>query len=406
MQLIADKIRNDIKPSLTLLIDAKAQSLKAQGHDIISLGVGELDFDTPDNIKEAAINAIKSGYTKYTPAGGIKQLKEAVITKMQRDNNLSYNLEEICVSSGAKQVIYNCLVASLNPNEEVIIVSPYWVSYPEMIKIAGGVPIVAKMDKKTNFCLDIDKIEQSITPRTKWIIINSPNNPSGIVYSYQELEALAKLLMQPKYQHVNILSDDIYEYFTYDQHKFYNILSIEKRLKDRCLIVNGVSKSYAMTGWRIGYGAGPALLIKAMMTVQSQSTSGACSISQFAALEALNGEQSFITLCKQTFLRRRDIVTKYLNQTFGINCLTPAGAFYVFADCSALFNLKTKDGKTIHNSSDVAQYLLEESHVAVVPGDSFGEDGFLRISYATNEKILEEACIRIKKACELLAPKN
>jgi aspartate aminotransferase len=330
----------------------------------------------------------------------VKELKNAIINKLKRENNLEYNINQICVSSGAKQVIYNAFMASLNPGDEVIILTPYWVSYPEMVKIAGGIPIIVKGDAKNNFCLNIEEIEKAITPKTKWLMINSPNNPSGIIYSYEELKALANMLA--KHQHVHILSDDIYEHFNYDNNNFYALAQIAPELKNRILTVNGVSKTYAMTGWRIGYAAGPIELINAMGIVQSQSTSGACSISQMAAVEALNGPQDFVEKNRDIFSKRRNLVVNSLNQIPGIKCATPKGAFYVFPDCSNLLGKKTPEGKTLHDSNDLATYLLEQGHVAAVSGDAFGADGFLRISYSTKEENLKEGCDRISKACQLL----
>lgn len=400
MSIISDNIKNNIKPSLTLLIDAKANELKAQGHNIISLGLGEPDFDTPNNIKNAAIKAINDGYTKYTAAGGVKELKEAIINKFNHENNIEYKLNEIIVSSGAKQVIYNAFMATINPEDEVIIICPYWVSYPEMVKIANGVPIIINSDYKKDFTLIIEEIEKSITSRTKWIIINSPNNPCGSVYNYIELKTLANMLL--KYPNIYILSDDIYEHLIYDDEKFFTLAEVEPKLKDRILTVNGPSKTYAMTGWRIGYGAGPVELIKAMGIVQSQSTSGACSISQMAAIEALKGPQDFIKERNRIFQYRRDMIAEQLDKTKGLKCNKPKGAFYLFVDCSDLFGKKTPNGQLLENSNDVATYLLEQAHVAVVPGSAFGVEGYFRISYATSEKNLIESCKKIKEACDLL----
>lgn len=400
MSFISDNITKNIKPSITLLVDAKANELKAQGYDVISLGVGEPDFDTPNNIKQAAIDAIKRGYTKYTSSGGAKELKTAVINKFKRENNIEYKENEICISSGAKQVIYNAFMATLNPGDEVIITAPFWVSYPEMVKISGGVPVIVNCNPLNNFSLDIDAIEKAITPKTKWLLLNSPNNPSGAICGYEELKALADMLL--KHEHVHILSDDIYEHLIYDNELFHTLAEIEPKLKNRTLIVNGASKAYAMTGWRLGYGAGPVELIKAMMIVQSQSTSGACSISQMAAVEALNGPQDFIKESKEAYKNRRNIVVELLNQIPELNCTLPKGAFYIFIDCSKLFGKKTPKGQFINNSNDVATYLLEQVYVAVVAGSAFGMEGYFRISYATSEANLIECCKRIKEACEAL----
>jgi len=400
MSFISDNITKNIKPSITLLVDAKANELRAQGYNVISLGVGEPDFDTPDNVKQAAIDAIKRGYTKYTSSGGAKELKTAVVNKFKRENNIEYNENEVCISSGAKQVIYNAFMATLNPGDEVIIISPFWVSYPEMVKISGGIPVIVNSNPSDNFSLNIGNIEKVITPKTKWLLLNSPNNPSGSVYSFQELRSLADMLLN--HEHVHILSDDIYEHLIYADERFYNIVEVEPKLKNRTLIVNGASKAYAMTGWRVGYGAGHKDLIKAMMVVQSQSTSGACSISQMAALEALNGSQEFIKKSKEAYINRRNMVVELLNQIAGIKCVLPKGAFYIFVDCSSLFGKKTPQGKVINDSNDVATYLLEQAYVAVVAGSAFGMEGYIRISYATSEANLKECCQRIKSACDLI----
>ena len=382
------------------MVETKARELKSQGHPVISLGTGEPDFDTPEHIKLAAINAIEKGHTKYTPIGGMQGLKSAIIEKFKRENNIEYNANEICVSSGAKQIVYNAFMASMNPNDEVIIISPYWVSYPEMVKIAGGVPVIVGLNASNDFKLEADKIEKSITNKTKWILINSPNNPSGTVYSYDELRALADILL--KYEHVHVLTDDIYEHLVYDKVKFHTLAGVEPKLKNRVLTVNGVSKTYAMTGWRIGYCGGPAELIKAMTIIQSQSTSNPCSISQMAAIAALNGQQDFINDNNKVFTQRRNMVAKHLNEISGLKCPISQGAFYLFVNCSGLFGKKTPNNHILKNSNDVATYFLEEVHVAVVSGDAFGADGFFRLSYAISEKNLLEGCKRIKQACEIL----
>ncbi len=402
MSFISNNITNNIKPSITLLIDAKAKELKGKGFEVISLGVGEPDFDTPLNIKQAAIKAIENGYTKYTAAGGALELKKAIIGKFKRENNLDYSLNQVMVSSGAKQVIYNALMATLNPGDEVITLAPYWVSYPEMIKIAGGKPVIVETNFDDNFSINIENIEQAISPNTKWIILNSPNNPCGSVYSKQELIKLAEMLA--KYPHVHILCDDIYEHLLYNNEKFFNLAEVVPHLKDRILIVNGVSKAYAMTGWRIGYAAGNEELIKAMGVVQSQSTSGACSISQMAAVEALNGPQDFISSHKQIFQNRRNFMVEKINSIRGLSCLSPKGAFYLFINCQKLLNSKTTEGELITNSADFVNYLMDRALVATVSGSSFGAEGYFRISYATSEKNLAQAVDRIKKACEELQP--
>jgi aspartate aminotransferase len=400
MSFISENITKNIKPSLTLLVDAKANELRAKGYKVISLAIGEPDFDTPENIKLAAIEAINKGYTKYTAAGGAPELKAAIANKFKRENNIEYNANEICVSAGAKQVIYNAFMATLNPEDEVIILAPFWVSYPEMVKISGGIPVIVDAEKERGFCLNIERIEKAITAKTKWLMINSPSNPSGYVYSYNELRLLADMLL--KYDHVHVLSDDIYEHLIYDDEKFYTLAEVEPKLKSRVLTVNGVSKTYAMTGWRIGYGAGSAELIKAMGIVQSQSTSGACSISQMAAVEALNGNQDFLLERNEIYKVRRNMVAQELNDIEGLKCDIPKGAFYLFVDCSKLFGKKTPQGKILSDSNDVAAYFMDQVYVAVVAGSSFGADGYFRISYATSEVNLVEGCKRIKEACSVL----
>lgn len=399
MSFISDNIANNIKPSPTLMAEAKAGELKAQGHPVISLCTGELDSDTPEHIKLAAIEAIKQGYLRYTPSGGLKELKEAIVNKFKRENNLEYNINEVCACSGAKQVIYNAFVASLNPGEEVIIPTPFWGSYLEIIKIAGGLPVVVK---DNDFNLDVQAIEKAITNKTKWLMLNSPNNPSGKVYSYEQLRELADMLL--KHEHVHVLSDDIYEHIVYDQAKFYNLVQIEPKLKDRVLLVNGVSKTYAMTGWRLGYAAGPVELIKAMTTVQSQSTSSPCSISQKAAIAALNGPQDFIKDIVKSLIKRSNLAHNLINKIPGLSCLLPSGAFFIMINCSGLFGKKTPKGIILNNSNDVAVYFLEQAYLAVVDGSPFGVgDGYLRISYAVSEANLEEACNRMKQICEMLS---
>lgn len=399
MHIISNKLIQ-IKPSPTLMAETKARELRAKGFPVISLSTGEPDFDTPDYIKLAAIEAIKNGHTKYTPIGGITELKLAIIEKFKRENNLEYDVNQVCIGSGAKQVIYNALMASLNPGDEVLILAPYWVSYPEMVKIAGGNPVIVEANLKHNFSIEIDKIESKISKKTKWLLLNSPNNPSGKIYSNQELKELAAMLL--KHEHVYILTDDIYEHLVYDNAKFHTLASVEPKLKNRILTVNGVSKTYAMTGWRIGYCAGPIELIKAMTIIQSQSTSNPCSISQWAAVAALNGPQDFIAQNNKIFLRRRNEAAAIFNAIPNLECIAPEGAFYLFVNCSGLFGKKTPNDSILKNSDDVTNYLLEQALVAVVSGGAFGVNGFFRISYATNDHDLLEACNRIRKACELL----
>lgn len=388
---------SNIKPSPTIAVSMKAAELKAAGKDIISLGMGEPDFDTPENIKAAAIKAIQKGDTKYTAVDGTAALKKAIIEKFRRENSLEYKPSEICVSTGAKQVIYNALIASINPEDEVIIPAPYWVSYPDMVLLAGGKPVIVESSEKNNFKISPTALEEKITPKTKWLILNSPSNPTGACYSSHELKLLADVLL--RYPHVHIMADDIYEHLIFDNLKFATIAEIEPKLKDRTLIVNGVSKAYAMTGWRIGYGAGPEKLIKAMSMIQSQSTSSPSSISQAASVEALNGIQDYIKTNAELFQSRRDMVVKMLNEIVGINCNTPNGAFYVFPSCKGLYGKKTPGGKMIENDNDFASYLLEEALVAVVPGVAFGAAGFFRISYAASEEFLQNSMERIANAC-------
>ncbi len=396
MSFIANSLSN-IKPSPTIAVSTKAAELQAMGKNIISLGMGEPDFDTPENIKQAAINAIIAGKTKYTAVDGTKELKQAICEKLLRENNLVYALSEISVSTGAKQVIYNALLATLNKFDEVIIPAPYWVSYPDMVLLGGGVPVVVDSSVENNFKITPSDLEKKITNKTKWLILNSPSNPTGSCYSASELQALAEVLL--KHPQVHILSDDIYEHLVFDDTQFATMASVEPKLKDRILLVNGVSKSYAMTGWRIGYGAGPAKLIKAMAIIQSQSTSCPSSIGQAAATEALNGTQEFIKPNAKLFENRRNLVVKMLNSIDGIDCNTPNGAFYVFPSCRGLYNKTTPQGLVIKNDSHFASYLLEEALVAVVPGVAFGAEGFFRISYAASDQFLIDSMQRIINAC-------
>jgi aspartate aminotransferase len=399
MSFLAKTLSN-IKPSPTIAVSTKANELKSKGLDIISLGMGEPDFDTPNNIKEFAINAIRAGKTKYTAVDGTNDLKKAIINKFKRENNLDYKLSEISVSTGAKQVIYNALIATLNPDDEVIIPAPYWVSYPDMVLLGSGKPIILDTKEENNFKISPHELAKKITPKTKWLILNSPSNPTGSCYSEKELKEIADILLD--HPHVHIMSDDIYEHLIFDNLKFATIASIEPKLKARTLVVNGVSKGYSMTGWRIGYGAGDEKLIKAMGIIQSQSTSCPSSIGQEASLEALNGTQSFIEPNKLLFQKRRDNVVKKLNAIDGVNCNTPNGAFYVFPSCKGLYNKKTPAGIVINNDNDFATYLLEDALVAVVPGVAFGAEGFFRISYAASDEFLNNALDRITKACNKL----
>lgn len=397
--MIASRL-NKIKPSPTLAVTSKAAELKAQGLDIIGLGAGEPDFDTPENIKLAAIDAIKKGETKYTAVDGTPALKKAIQAKFLRENDLKYDLNQITVGSGGKHVLFNAIYATVNEGDEVIIPAPYWVSYVDIVAIADGVPVVVEATEENDFKMMPQELESAITPKTKWLILNSPSNPTGAAYTYDELKALADVLL--RHPHVLILSDDIYEHVTYDDFKFFTIAQVEPKLYDRTFTLNGVSKAYSMTGWRIGYGAGPKEIIKAISVIQSQSTSNPSSISQAAAVEALNGVQDFIKPNNDIFKRRRDLVVNLLNQAKGLVCLKPEGAFYVFPSCKGVIGKKTPDGVVIKNCTDFSNYLLEKHLVAVVPGLAFGLENYFRISYATSDKNLQTACERIIKACEEL----
>ena len=394
-----------IKESPTIAITQKARLLKESGKEVIALASGEPDFDTPDNIKAAAIKAIKEGQTKYTAVDGTPELKKAIVNKFKRENNLSFDADNITVGTGGKQVIYNCILATINSDDEVIIPAPYWVSYPDMVLLAGGTPKFVECDEQSNFKISADQLDKLITNKTKWFILNSPGNPTGMCYSRLELTELVKVLK--KHKHVNILTDDIYEHIIYrdkgaNDLRFVNILEVDDSLKDRTLVVNGVSKAYAMTGWRIGYAAGPKELIKAIQKIQSQSTTNPSSVSQAAAVEALNGDQSFINPRALEFKKRRDFVVNALNNIKGLTCVNPEGAFYVFPNCKKLINKKTSSGKIIKNDTDFATYLLEETGVAIVQGSAFGLEGYFRISYATSMQILEKAVIKLKSFCESL----
>lgn len=399
MSFISKRVQN-VKPSATLALVAKAAELKAAGKDVISLSVGEPDFDTPDHIKNAAKKAIDDGKTKYTPAPGTPELRRAIVDKFKRENNLDYDIDQIIVSTGGKQVLYNAFMASVNPGDEVVIAAPYWVSYPDMVILAEGTPVIVECQEDAQFKLTPAQLEQAITDKTKWLILNSPSNPTGMAYTKAELEALAEVLR--KHPHVYVLSDDIYEHLTYDGFKFHTLAEVAKDLQDRILTMNGVSKSYSMTGWRIGYAAGPLDLIKAMTKIQGQSTSNACSISQAAALEALNGDQSFLSEWREVFQERRDLVLSKLNAIEGLTCITPQGAFYIFASCAGLIGSVTPDGKRIENDADFAAYILETQSVTLVHGEAFGLSPYFRISYALSSADLEKACDRILTACEKL----
>ena len=386
-----------VKPSPTVAVTTLAGELRAAGHDVIGLGAGEPDFDTPQNIKDAAIAAINAGKTKYTAPDGIIELKEAICAKFGRENGLTYTPKQISVSTGGKQVLYNALMATLNPGDEVIIPAPYWVSYPDMVLLAGGEPVVVECGIDAGFRMTPEQLEAAITPKTKWLIFNSPSNPTGAGYTRDQLQALTDVLM--RHPHVWVMTDDMYEHLVYDDFKFFSPAQLEPGLYDRTLTVNGVSKAYAMTGWRIGYAGGPEALIKAMGKIQSQSTSNPCSISQHAALAALTGPQDYIAESRVAFQRRRDLVVSMLNQAAGLKCPTPEGAFYVYPDLSALIGKTAPSGKVIETDEDFANELLEVEGVAVVFGAAFGASPCFRVSYATSDKTLEEACSRIQRFC-------
>ncbi|KAB2760196.1 pyridoxal phosphate-dependent aminotransferase [Brucella anthropi] len=399
MAFLADALSR-VKPSATIAVSQKARELKAKGKDVIGLGAGEPDFDTPTNIKQAAIDAINRGETKYTPVAGIPELRQAIVAKFKRENGLDYKPEQVIVGTGGKQILFNAFMATLNPGDEVIVPAPYWVSYPEMVAINGGNPVFINTKIEDNFKLTAADLEKAITPKTKWLIFNSPSNPTGAAYTEAELKALTDVLV--RHPHVWILTDDMYEHLVYGDFVFTTPAQVEPSLYDRTLTMNGVSKAYAMTGWRIGYAAGPLQLIKAMDMVQGQQTSGACSIAQWAAVEALNGTQDFIPENKKIFQARRDLVVSMLNQAKGIKCPTPEGAFYVYPSCADLIGKKTEAGKVIESDEDFVTELLEAVGVAVVHGSAFGLGPNFRISYATSDALLEEACTRIQRFCASL----
>ena len=398
MSIISDSLKR-IKPSPTIAVSQKARELKAAGKDVIGLGAGEPDFDTPDNIKEAAIKAIKDGDTKYTAVDGTLQLKKAIVEKFKKENNLNFSIDQITVGVGGKHVIYNLMMATLNKGDEVIIPAPYWVSYPDIVLLAGANPVVVECPEEQGFKLSAKDLEAKINNNTKWVILNSPSNPTGACYTEQEIKNLSHVLKRNP--HVNILSDDIYEHITYEGFKFFTIAQVPE-IKNKVFTMNGVSKSYAMTGWRIGYAAGDIEIIKAISKIQSQSTTNPSSISQAAAVEALNGNQDFIQIRAKAFQERRDFVVNSLNDIEGINCIKPDGAFYVFPSCKGLIGKKDKNGNKINNDSDFVQSLLENNGVAVVQGSAFGLEGFFRISYATSMSKLKDAMQRIKSFCENL----
>ena len=390
-----------VKPSPTIAVTTKAAELKAAGRDVIGLGAGEPDFDTPQNIKDAAMAAINAGKTKYTAVDGIPELKQAICSKFKRDNDLDYTPAQVSVGTGGKQILYNALMATLNEGDEVVIPAPYWVSYPDMVLLAGGTPVIAEASLQTGFKLTPDQLEAAITDKTKWLIFNSPSNPTGAGYTWDELKALTDVLM--RHPQVWVMTDDMYEHLVYDDFEFCTPAQVEPGLYDRTLTVNGVSKAYAMTGWRIGYAAGPEALIKAMRKVQSQSTSNPCSVSQWAAVEALEGTQDFIAPNNELFVRRRDLVVEMLNAAKGIRCPKPDGAFYVYPSIAELIGKRTPDGTVIENDEVFATALLEATGVAVVFGAAFGLSPNFRVSYATSDDQLKEACTRIQQFCAALS---
>ena len=399
MSIVAQRLSR-IKPSPTNILTGKVAELKREGRDIIGLGAGEPDFDTPDNAKEAAKAAIDAGQTKYTPIPGTLALREAICAKFKRDNDLDYTPDQVIVSCGGKQVIYNAFMATLDPGDEVIVPAPYWVSYPDMVLLAEGTPVFVDGVEANGFKITPEDLEAAITPKTKWVLLNSPSNPTGAAYTKDELKGLCDVLM--RHEHVWVMTDDMYEHVVYDDFEFSTPAEIEPALFDRTLTLNGHSKAYAMTGWRVGYGAGPLDLINAMIVVQSQSSTHTSSISQAAAVEALNGPQDFIAPNNEMFRKRRDLVVSMLNQADGITCLTPEGAFYVYPSCAGTLGKTTPDGTKIENDSDFCSYLLESEGVAVVPGVAFGLEPYFRISYATSDELLEDACQRIQRACGAL----
>ena len=400
MAFLAD-VLSRVKPSATIAVTQKARELKAKGRDVISLGAGEPDFDTPDNVKQAAKAAIDRGETKYTALDGSPELKKAIVAKFRRENGLDYAMDEVTVATGAKQILFNAFMVTIDPGDEVIIPTPYWTSYSDIVEVCGGVPVLIPCDASAGFRLKADQLEKAITPKTRWLLLNSPSNPSGAAYGEADYRPLLDVLL--RHPHVWLMVDDMYEHIVYDDFSFVTPVAIEPRLKERALTVNGVSKAYAMTGWRIGYAGGPKPLIRAMAVIQSQATSCPCSVSQAASVEALNGPQDFLAERRESFRRRRDLVVSGLNAIDGIDCRTPEGAFYTFAGCEGLIGRTTPSGERIETDADFTDYLLEEANVAVVPGSAFGLSPYFRISYATSEAELEEALRRIAEVCTRLA---
>ena len=400
MTFISDSL-NRIKPSATMVITAKAAQLKREGKKVIGLSAGEPDFDTPDHVKVAAIDAIHKGYTKYTNVEGIPELRQAIIDKFKKDNGLSYSINDVIVGTGGKQILFNALVSSINKDDEVIIPAPYWVSYPDMTLLAGGKPVIISCTQETDFKLTAKELEQVITKKSKWLILNSPSNPTGSCYSRKELEEIANVVR--KHKNLYVMTDDIYEYIVYDNFEFFTFAQVAPDLKDRVLTVNGVSKSHCMTGWRIGYAVGPEILIKAMIKIQGQSTSNASSISQYAALAGISGSNDFLKPCLKAFDERRRFVVSKLNNIQGISCLLPKGAFYAYPNVSGLVGKKTNEGIILKNDTDIVEWLLETAEVAAVPGVAFGLEPFFRVSYATSLDLLKEAMHRIEKAVSSLS---
>ena len=395
MPFISESL-NRIKSSATMVISAKAAQLKREGKKIISLSAGEPDFDTPEHVKLAAIDAINKGYTKYTNVEGIPELRQAIVDKFKNDNNLDYTIKDVIVGTGGKQILYNALISSINVDDEVIIPAPYWVSYPDMTLLAGGTPVIVDCPSETGFKLTAEALEKAITKKSKWLILNSPSNPTGACYSENELIAIANVVR--KHDHLYVMTDDIYEYIIYDNFKFFTFCQIAPDLKDRTLTVNGVSKSHCMTGWRIGYAVGPAELIKAMIKIQGQSTSNASSISQYAALAGIQGSNDFLQPCLKAFDERRKFVVSKLNDIIGIKCVMPKGAFYAYPNVEGLVGKKTAEGKTLTNDTEIVEWLLDTAEVAAVPGSAFGLEPYFRVSYATSLDLLTEALDRIEKA--------
>jgi len=399
MGFIASRLSR-IKPSPTIAVTAKAAELRAAGRDVIGLGAGEPDFDTPEHIKEAAVEAMRAGKTKYTAVPGTIELREAICAKLKRDNDLTYTPDQITVGCGGKQTIYNAFMATLDPGDEVIIPAPYWVSYPDITLLAEGTPVFVDCPGSNKFKLQAEDLEKAITPKTKWVVLNSPSNPTGAAYNRAEMKALTDVLM--RHPHVWVMTDDMYEFIVYDDFEFVTPAQVEPGLYDRTLTLNGVSKAYAMTGWRVGYAAGPVEVIKAMNKVQSQSTTNTSSVSQAAAAAALNSSHDFIAENNRAFKERRDLVVAMLNDAEGLTCATPEGAFYVFPSCAGVIGKKTPEGNVIENDGDFVTYLLETQGVAAVQGEAFGLSPYFRVSYATSNAALEEACKRIQKACAML----